>query len=134
FGITGASSLLLEADADAFVHFYRGPAFDVIIDDVFTERDGEPLRAITFDKRWGQKLLSRLTSDGLLIANFASFSEFNQAASLQDFSHQFAERWLLRLGGYDNAIGAFYRCPSQGGVLLQYRQGHSAAMREIRQL
>src|SRR5690606_13127660 len=37
FAVNHPDDLLLEAEAGAFVRAYRGPAFDVVVEDVFAE-------------------------------------------------------------------------------------------------
>lgn len=109
FVVNHSQDLLLEAEAGAFVRDYQGPPFDVIIDDVFTERDGEPVRALELDNPWCQALLRILRPQGLLVANFASAQEALSSAPWQDYSDAFAQRWRWTMPGYDNVIGACYR-------------------------
>ena len=44
--LTDRTISLQRADAEQWLSRYNGPAFDIIIDDLFYEQDGEPLRAV----------------------------------------------------------------------------------------
>jgi len=44
FGVNQPNVVLLQADAIEWVTSYRGPKFDVVIEDLFTEKEGEPVR------------------------------------------------------------------------------------------
>ncbi len=128
FAVNHPDDLLLEAEASAFVHAYRGPAFDVVVDDVFAEREGEPVRAIPLDDSWCRLLLRILTPHGLLIGNFASARELSHSAPWQECRSDFAERWRWRMPGYDNVIGACYRSPDVNLARLQ-REAHGCGAR-----
>lgn len=49
FKVGGQNSLLLQADALEFVKYYRGPGFDLIVDDLFASNGGEPERVVAFE-------------------------------------------------------------------------------------
>lgn len=109
FAVNHPQDVLLEADARRFVSAYQGPRFDVVIDDIFGEVEGEPVKAIALDDQWCQQLLRMLAADGLLISNFTHSRALKQSAPFHTCKSHFAERWQLQIAGYENAIGAFYR-------------------------
>ena len=77
-GLTDATISLQKADAEQWLVSYDGPAFDVIIDDLFYEQDGEPLRAVDFHNNngaWLSLLKRHLLKGGLLIANCTTPAE-----------------------------------------------------------
>jgi spermidine synthase len=68
------------ADGTAWVQNYRGPGFDYIIDDLFCERDGDPVRAVAADKGWLKQLAGLLRPTGTLVFNFADMAEMRDSA------------------------------------------------------
>ncbi|WP_020210466.1 spermidine synthase [Gilvimarinus chinensis] len=106
FGVRGARMSLYEADAVAFMRYYRGPKFDVIIDDLFVGDAGEPRRVQPMTPHWCATLRQRLEPDGLLLANFASRSAYQQ--SLKRLKAGFASGYGLQMSQYENVFGAFY--------------------------
>lgn len=110
FNAGGANTLLLEADALAFMKFYRGPAFDLIVDDLFAAQNGEPSRVVALTPKWCGLLCRALSPRGLLLVNFAAAAELRAAWQvLRDGNTHFAgaQEWAHRR--YENRIGAFYR-------------------------
>lgn len=61
FGITNKHAQLIEADAIEWLENYSGLPFDLIIEDLFGEEDGEPIRAVKANKVWLEKLNSHLS-------------------------------------------------------------------------
>lgn len=137
FGVDYANTRLIHADAVDWVHRYTGPPFDMVIEDLFIEIDGEPVRLMHNDSDWIRQL-RRLTSDrGMLIVNHGDAAEarFSLANAgryagvyrlwvpmLQNrvlvFLRCFAERQALEEGmkraGLDKAPGMPYRCQAVG--------------------
>lgn len=113
FGITPKLAKLVEADAIEWLENYTGPSFDMIIDDLFGEEDGEPVRAIKANKDWFEKLNSHLTPEGLLVMNFISHKDLKNCAavSYKKVSGLFNVSYQLTLTHYENAIGAFLKQP-----------------------
>jgi len=83
FGLSGRGVRLLEADARDFVADCRATSFDLIVDDLFAGRAGDPVRAVSFDHGWRQALTRLLASDGVLVANFADAASARAAARLR---------------------------------------------------
>lgn len=117
FGITSKLVQLEQADAVKWLENYSGPPFDMIIEDLFGEHDGEPVRAVKANKAWFEKLNSNLSPDGLLVMNFISRSDLKNCAavSYKKISDLFATSFQFTLTHYDNSIGAFLKrsCSSQ---------------------
>lgn len=113
FGVTNKLAQLVEADAVKWLENYSGPPFDMIIDDLFGEEDGEPVRAIKANKDWFEKLNSHLTPEGLLVMNFISHKDLKNCAavSYKKVSRLFNVSYQLTLTHYENAIGAFLKQP-----------------------
>ncbi|TCK18764.1 spermine/spermidine synthase [Thiogranum longum] len=111
FGVQGDDVQLVEADAIEWVRQYQGPAFDMIIDDLFGEVDGEPQRAIYADGKWAGSLLALLSGDGVIVSNFASGIELEVSAYVSQAScrNRFVSGFNLTTSQNYNSVGAFLR-------------------------
>lgn len=103
---------IVVADAIAFVRNYRGEKFDLIVDDLFFEAEGEPQRAIEADASWLKSLLACLQPRGLLVMNFVDKKDFKRAASLKA---PWRSVFALTLPAYENCVGVFSRRQCDGG-------------------
>ena len=114
FGVTPAMAELIEADALAWLEAYAGPPFDLIIDDLFGEKNGEPVRAVAANPRWCRLLCRNLSKEGLLVMNFVAAADLRNSAlvAYRKLQDEFASRLRLTLPAYENAIGAFTRFPA----------------------
>lgn len=75
FGVRYPNTELVHADALDWVRRYRGVPFDMVIEDLFIEQDGEPLRLMHNDLPW-LECLRRLTApDGILVINHGDAAE-----------------------------------------------------------
>jgi spermidine synthase len=121
FGLAGPDVELVEADAVAWVAAARRPAFDLVIDDLFHEEDGEPVRAAG-GTSWWRRLARRTSRGGVLVVNFAERSRFESSALARDpwFRRRFPTAVRFSCPGYTNAIVAFTDAPG-GAALLRRR-------------
>jgi len=119
FGINGRGITLLEADAKLWLHYYKGPKFDLIIDDLFGHYDGEATRAFPVDESWVALLLNHLELAGSLAVNFESPSQ--RRASWLYASPvartRFSGRFALGLALYENCIGVWTASRHKPAVL-----------------
>jgi len=109
FGLGGKKDKGLDLqimDARDFIRHYKGPKFDLIIEDLYFERNGGAIRAVVMDEAWMKALRRCLTSDGMLVCNFADQRQF-RAASKLEFNWQSV--FALTLPAYENCIGVFTR-------------------------
>jgi len=83
--------------------------FDLIIDDIFIEKDGEPIRAISADKPWFNNLLKALNSNGIIVQNHATSKSFRHCAYFKhaDIAANFQSVFKLHNDHLDNVIGVF---------------------------
>ncbi|WJW76335.1 oxidoreductase [Thiohalobacter sp. IOR34] len=114
FGLGGDGLQLLRADAVAWLRDYQGPLFDMIVDDLFGEAHGEPVRAVRADGEWLRLLLRRLRRNGVLVMNFCSRSELLASAPLQDrrVAARFQRLFELYTPLEENRVGVFLRRPA----------------------
>jgi predicted membrane-bound spermidine synthase len=109
FGVAPSRANLVQADAVDWLRCYKGPKFDLIIDDLYGEAEGEPMRAVEPDKDWLSILSRNLSNDGVLVMNFIS------SQALRDSSHLIRQlnptrlnnAFRLSLPAYENVVGAF---------------------------
>lgn len=66
---------LIHADAITWVNQYQSEPFDLIIEDVFTEEAGEPLRLMHEDESWLVQLRKKLSLTGMLVINHGTEKE-----------------------------------------------------------
>lgn len=111
FAASAPNVCLLEADARDWLAHYRGPAFDLVIDDLFGHVNGEAERAIPADAVWCQQLWSVVSPNGALVMNFESEAQLRRAALYREpvLRRHWAEGQSLSTPHYENAIGAFFR-------------------------
>lgn len=126
FGVKGSRVLLLEADAIAFVQYYRGPPFDLIVEDLFTSNNGNPERVMPFDNTWLSALSDLLSKRGQIITNFDSYEAYTASVSVSKGFRHFASYANFRHQQFDSVIGSYSR--------ERWPQGHSAALSRIGRL
>lgn len=114
FGVRGRHVRLEQADAVDWLRRYRGPAFDLIVDDLFVDADGEPQRAVYADADWVGSLLACLAPRGVIVSNFASLLELEASAFRLDAAcrKRFDAAFHLSTAQNCNAVGAFLARPA----------------------
>ena len=119
FGISSKLASLVQADAVKWLEDYSGPPFDMIIEDLFGENNGEPERAVKANKAWFEKLNSHLVPEGVLVMNFISRNDLKNCAAIsyKKISALFKSQFEFTLTHYVNAIGAFVKAPATSQML-----------------
>jgi spermidine synthase len=114
FGAGGKGVALVCADAVTWVHAYRGAAFDLIIDDLYGARDGEPVRAVRAGARWLRRVATHLAPRGSMVTNFVSPEELRACAYFTSewVRQRFAAAFRLTTPRDENAVGVFLRAPA----------------------
>ena len=109
----GKHITLIQQDAIDWVKRYRGLPFDLVIDDLFAEEKGEPVRVIAASKSWLNHLLRLMTSDGALVMNFTEAKDLRETVTRiqQDTSQKFSMAYRFMTPLYENQIGVFLRKP-----------------------
>lgn len=75
---------LVHANAIDWLINYDGEPFDLIIDDLYFEDEGEPARAIAADASWLDILMDHLSDDGQLVLNFVSQREWRSSGYFEE--------------------------------------------------
>ncbi|MBL4797742.1 MAG: methyltransferase domain-containing protein [Oleispira sp.] len=113
FNLNSMNVELVEADALTWVENYStrndNEKFDIIIDDLFYEEGGEPVKVAAPDATWFYQLYSLLKSQGLLIMNFVGRRSAMSSAPLHDDGVRALLPYGLHLTTphYDNHVLAF---------------------------
>ena len=109
FSVKHKSVELLCADAISWLADYRGEPFDLIVEDLFTEHEGEPARVVNADRQWFSMLLSRLNRGGMLVINFEDAQQMRQAgaAYVAAIGGQPDIRYHFNQPTYGNSVCAF---------------------------
>ena len=119
FGVTAKMAKLVQADAIKWLENYNGPAFDMIIDDLFGEKDGEPVRAVKANPAWLETMIQHLGEEGVLVMNFISPKDLQNCAAIsyKKTAAQFKSAFQFTLTHYVNAVGAFLKVPATSQML-----------------
>lgn len=115
FGISETMATLVEADAIEWLEDYQGEAFDLVIDDLFGEQDGEPVRAVALNPQWSSQLQRVLKPGGMVIINSLECKSLRSPG----FLSQVTARYRCRHPHYENCVGVF--CTGSATV-KQWRQ------------
>jgi spermidine synthase len=119
FGVIGDDVRLERADAVDWVKHYRGPGFDMIIDDLFGDYAGDPQRSVSADADWVGGLSRCLNPEGMIVSNFTSPLELDISAYRSDpaWRRHFSAAFRLSTLQNYNAVGVFLRRPATTGQL-----------------
>jgi spermidine synthase len=111
FGVKKSLAELHHADAVHWLKKYQGPPFDLIIEDLFGERNGEPLRAVPASSSWMKVLNKNLARDGILVMNFIGTTEIRHSGfiSSETVNRKFKSAFQFTLPMYENVIAAFLK-------------------------
>jgi spermidine synthase len=114
FDVKPSMANLICADGIDWLNNYTGPRYDMIIDDMYGEEDGEPIRATKLNYRWLSTLRKHLNPNGVMVLNTMSSRELKQAACFThaSLSKSFRSAYQLYLPVYHNAVGAVFRQPA----------------------
>ncbi len=110
FQLQSRNTLLLNVDAITWLENYRGPAFDIVIDDLFGEVDGEPARAVDVDEVWLKRLRRVVSNGGVLVVNFDDATHFRESAFVSPVHLDgcSGSQFTLSLPDYENVIAVDY--------------------------
>jgi len=111
FDLDAGNIELIEADAVDWLSTCKRKKFDLIIEDIFIEQRGRPMRAIDAGEEWCSVLAQRLSVRGTLVMNFASADEFRLSAVYRDMAlrDRFASIFRLTAPALDNHVVAMHR-------------------------
>lgn len=121
FDLDDPGVTLIEADAIEWLQCYDGPQFDLIVDDLFFEEDGEPCRAVDADRHWLNTMITALSPYGMLTMNFISSSDLRDSALFHNkrLQARFKNVYRFMTPLYENNIGVFLSQPQTLNQLQQ---------------
>jgi spermidine synthase len=122
FGVDDKIAELHQAEAVEWLEQYDGPPFDMIIEDLFGEQDGEPVRAVKADINWCNALSRHLSRDGVLVMNFIDIPEMRQSECLnkQHLAKRFKSAFQFTLPLYENVIVALLKTEADSRTLHKH--------------
>jgi len=122
FGLKHQSIELIKADAVEWLRQYRGDGFDMIIDDLFTELDGEPVSVVKADAHWFSDMLKHLNQDGVIVRNFISRQALMESAGLthKATAKKFASIFQLTSCFNENFVGVYSKRPVTSAQLRRH--------------
>lgn len=112
---------LVQADAIDWLIQYEGEPFDLIIDDLYFEDEGQPARAIAADGSWFDILTEHLQDDGMLVLNFVSPQEWRSSGFFtEDFvQERFVNALRFSTPTCHNIVAALLPGPATPAQLRQ---------------
>lgn len=105
-----AACQLVAADAVAWVYAAgTEPEFDLIIDDLYSEEDGIPIRCAPTDRDWWHRLADLLRPGGILVLNTIEPERIQDLPLLREaaLKSRFPNRIIYQIDGYENRVLAF---------------------------
>lgn len=84
FDLNKSPIKLIEADAVSWLENYQGEPFDMIIDDMFAEENGEPVPVKEASVEWFACMHRHLTHEGLIVRNFINRKALLRSAPIVD--------------------------------------------------
>lgn len=113
---------LIAADAVEWVHESTDQGrYDVIIDDLYAEQEGIPVRCVSMDVKWCQALCDLLKPGGMLIFNMIEPDKVKHLPMFKSarLKKRYSETIMYRINGYENRIVAFSETPFNAEVLKE---------------
>jgi len=119
FNLKHKSIEIIEADAITWLEKYRGDKFDMIIDDLFAEEDGEPVSVVNANGKWFSCMLKHLHKNGVIVRNFVSKEELLDSAGIsnQNISSKFSSVYQLSNNLNENFVGVYSRSNVSSNLL-----------------
>jgi spermidine synthase len=129
FGLSSANIQLVEADAISWVennNDLSDQKFDIIIDDLFYEEEGEPVKVSPPTATWFYNLYRLLKPNGMIIMNFVGRQSALSSAPIHDKSvaKLLPSGLHLTTPYYDNHVLAFSNQTLNAGDVRKAIKGH----------
>ena len=105
---------LIAGDAVEWVHERAEKAsYDVIVDDLYAEEDGIPVRCVPMNTEWCEALAGLLKPGGMMIYNMIEPRKIKHLPIFKSskLKKRFTETVMYRIDGYENRVIAFSEMP-----------------------
>ena len=88
-------------------------SYDVIIDDLYSEEDGIPVRCVPMNAEWCKALARLLKPNGILVFNMIEPRKIKHLPIFKSskLKKRFTETVMYRIDGYENRVIAFSEMP-----------------------
>lgn len=106
FGVDVPEVSLVESDAVAWLEAYDGPQFDMVIEDLWGDIDGEAGRAVDLDREWAEQILRVTGPGGIIVVNYEGRSQL-QDSFLAEHISRIRHRYIFEQTSYGNAVGVY---------------------------
>ena len=136
FKLTDERIHLEQADAVEWLKQYKGPKFDLIIEDLYGEKGGEPERAVQPDEAWFDLLTKNLSKDGALVMNYVSIDQLKEA----DYFHRqktrskFSSALQFNTSSYENRVAVFAKRKVSSSKIKSNLNALSFSKKQIKNL
>ncbi|MFP5382440.1 MAG: spermidine synthase [Gammaproteobacteria bacterium] len=110
FGLGDPRLHIVCENAVTWLALYDGEPFDLVIDDLFGDRDGQPCRAVDANTDWFDLLAMPLSPGGVLAMNFATQREVRASAwghGERAVRRRFPGALSLATPGCENRVAVF---------------------------
>lgn len=124
FSVLGDDTETLLGDAVDWLENYKGPAFDLIIEDLFAPDNNIVSRAVPADAKWVATLSRHVSERGILVMNFGDFSEYLSSHAADHQLEGWAARFHLSCSDCHNAVIAYTRHATRSIQLRRRVQNH----------
>tara|TARA_Y100000766_G_scaffold222297_1_gene194586 strand:- start:750 stop:1499 length:750 start_codon:yes stop_codon:yes gene_type:complete len=106
FGMKKFCVNIVLSEAKSFLENYRGPKFDIVIDDLFIGNAGIPRRAINCDSNWFDYLQRCVLPKGIISINFSDYEEVKRSAVFTKIRkrNRFKSAFFLRSPDTENVV------------------------------
>jgi spermidine synthase len=113
FDVEGPDLRVVCTDAADWVRRHATERFDMVVDDLFGEEGGEPVRAADLGDDWWRRLGRLVRPGGLLVVNFAELSDLISSPVCYDVSlrTRFPAAFRFSCEQYLNAVAALLTEP-----------------------
>ena len=113
---------LVAADAVEWVKDgAEGGRFDFILEDLYGEEEGLPVRCVPMDLEWCRHLAGLLNPGGMLVFNMVEPGKVRHLPPLKDAAlcARFPYVMVFRMKGFENRIVAFSEAPLEADLFLE---------------
>ncbi|VAW61967.1 hypothetical protein MNBD_GAMMA09-890 [hydrothermal vent metagenome] len=119
FNLKHSGIQLIEADAIEWLKRYKGDKFDMIVDDLFAEKEGEPVSVVKANRRWFSCMLKQLNKEGVIVRNFINRDELLSSAGLKNpyIAEKFSSVFRLNSCFNENFVAAYVKKRVSSGEL-----------------
>jgi spermidine synthase len=110
---------LIEADAVAWLENYQGEPFDMIIDDMFAEENGEPVAVKDASAEWFSCMCGHLTEEGVIVRNFINRKALLRSAPVADAKTRVKFKSIFQFTSQynENFVAAYLKIAASGRQL-----------------